>query len=468
MSVMIGFSCRLLILKIESIYKLRKIFNIMSCNKKVVIHTFGCQMNKLDSELVEESLIDNGYQLVDNENEADIILFNTCSVREHAEERVLQRVRQLSKDKIIGIMGCFAQRLGEKLFKMLPKHLNIVCGTRVFANIAYMVDQAILGEKVCDTNEDAIRTAGVLAAHNRYLHKGYAGYVSVMRGCNNFCSYCIVPYVRGREVSRPADAVVEECKRLADMGATEITLLGQNVDAYGKDNGSSLAELLRLVHDKIPDVLRWRFVTSHPRDVDVPLVQAMEELPRVCKHLHMPAQSGSTKILQAMKRGYTREIYDQKLEIVNKYAPGTLITSDFIVGFPTESDEDFEATRDLFVKAEFQTSYIFKYSPRPGTFSADNMVDDVPMDVKKERNQILLGLQEQVSKIRTASYVGKEVEVLVEGPTARSKNRYSGRTDTNMICIFDAPENGAKDLIGKLAKLRVVGSTPLTLQTEIL
>lgn len=439
----------------------------MNSGKRVVIHTFGCQMNKLDSELVEESLTDNGYVLTDNEQEADIILFNTCSVREHAEERVLQRVRQLDRAKIIGIMGCFAQRMGEKLFDVLPKHLNIVCGTRVFANIAYMVDQALLGEKVCDTSEDPIRTAGVLAAHNRALHKGYAGYVSVMRGCNNFCSYCIVPYVRGREVSRPAAAVVDECKRLAEMGATEVTLLGQNVDAYGKDTGTDLSELLRLVHDSVPEVLRWRFVTSHPRDVDVPLVQAMEELPRVCKHLHMPAQSGSTKVLQAMKRGYTREIYDQKLDIVNKYAPGTLITSDFIVGFPTETEEDFEATRDLFLKAEFQTAYIFKYSPRPGTFSADNMVDDVSMEVKKERNRILLEVQEEISSKRTASYVGKEVEVIVEGATARDENRYSGRTDTNMICIFDKPECGAEEMVGKLAKLKIVGSTPLTLQAEL-
>ncbi len=440
----------------------------MGSKNKVIVHTFGCQMNKLDSELVEESLIDNGYELVADETEADIVLFNTCSVREHAEERVLQRVRQLDCNKIIGIMGCFAQRKGEELFRILPKHLNIICGTRVFANIAYMVDQALLGEKICDTCEDMIRSAGVLAAHNRTLHKGYAGFVSVMRGCNNFCSYCIVPYVRGREVSRPVTAVLDECRRLVDMGATEITLLGQNVDAYGKDNGSHLARLLHAVHEGVPEVLRWRFVTSHPRDVDAELLQAMEELPRVCKHLHMPAQSGSTKILQAMRRGYTREIYDQKLEMVQRYAPGTLITSDFIVGFPGERDEDFEATRDLFVKAEFQTAYIFKYSPRPGTVSADTMVDDVPQEVKKERNQILLKIQEEVSTRRTASYVGKEVEVMVEGPTARDETRFSGRTATNMICIFDAPANGGKDLIGKLARLKVVDSTPLTLQSELL
>ena len=439
----------------------------MGCKNKVVVYTFGCQMNKLDSELVEESLIDNGYTLVSDESEADIVLFNTCSVREHAEERVLQRVRQLDPAKVIGIMGCFAQRMGEKLFRILPKHLDIICGTRVFANIAYMVDQALQGEKICDVREDTIRTAGVLAAHNRILHKGYAGYVSVMRGCNNFCSYCIVPYVRGREVSRPAEAVLEECQRLAGMGATEITLLGQNVDAYGKDTGSSLAALLRLVHEGVPEVLRWRFVTSHPRDVDVELVRTMQELPKVCKHLHMPAQSGSTKILLAMKRGYTREIYDEKLEIVRKYAPGTLLTSDFIVGFPTETEADFALTRELFLQAEFQTAFIFKYSPRPGTFSADNMVDDVPMEVKKERNQILLQVQEEISTRRTASYVGKEVEVLVEGATVRDAQRFSGRTDTNMICIFDAPAVGAENLVGKLAKLKVTASTPLTLQCEL-
>ncbi len=438
----------------------------MTSNKNVVIHTFGCQMNKLDSELAVESLVDNGYKIVEDENEADIVLFNTCSVREHAEERVLQRVRQLDPSKIIGIMGCFAQRLGEELFKILPKHLNIVCGTRVFANIAYMVDRACLGERVVDTSEDSIIAAGALGAHKRQLHKGFAGFVSVMRGCNNFCSYCIVPYVRGRETSRPVQAVIDECKSMAEMGAKEITLLGQNVDAYGKDIGSSLPELLRAVHDGVPEVLRWRFVTSHPRDVDVELLKAMEELPRVCKHLHMPAQSGSTKVLSAMKRGYTREIYDEKLELIKQYAPGTLITSDFIVGFSTETNEDFEATLDLFKKAEFQTSYIFKYSPRPGTFSADNLEDDVPEDVKKERNQRLLRVQEEISSKRTASFVGKEVEVMVEGHTARDKSRYSGRTDTNMICIFDAPMENPRDTIGTLIKLKVIGSTPLTLQCE--
>ncbi len=439
----------------------------MAYSNKVVIHTFGCQMNKLDTELVEECLLDNGYELVRDEAQADIILFNTCSVREHAEERVLQRIRQLDPAKIIGILGCFAQRLGEKLFTLLPRHLNIICGTRVFANIAYMLDQALQGEKVCDISEDPIRTAGVLAAHNRLLHKGYSGYVSVIRGCNNFCSYCIVPYVRGREVSRPAEAVLAECRRLAAMGATEITLLGQNVDAYGKDTTGNLAELLRYIHDQLPEVLRWRFVTSHPRDVDLELVQALEELPRVCKHLHMPAQSGSTRVLEAMKRGYTREVYDQKLEMVHKYAPGTLLTSDFIVGFPTETEADFQATYDLFLQAEFQTTFIFKYSPRPGTYAADKLHDDVPEEVKRERNQELLRVQEQISSKRTASYVGQEVEVMVEGPTVRDAERYSGRTDTNMICIFDKPPL-AEATIGKLLKLKVVGSTTLTLQAEVI
>lgn len=435
-------------------------------NKSVAVHTFGCQMNSLDSQFVIEELMLRGYNVVDSDEIADIVLYNTCSVREHAEERVLQRIRQLDCRKTVGIMGCMAQRIGKELFKILPKHLDIVCGTRMFASIANMVDEALEGKKVIDIREERMTVDGVFGAHGRNLHKGYAGFVSVMRGCNNFCTYCIVPYVRGREVSRPAQAVVEECRQLVDMGAVEITLLGQNVDAYGKDIDSSLDKLLRVLHEKVPEVLRWRFVTSHPRDVDENLIKAMGELPRICNHLHMPAQSGSTKVLTAMKRGYTREIYDHKLELVEKFAPRTLITSDFIVGFCGETDDDFAKTYDLFEKAKFQTSYIFKYSPRPGTFAADNMVDDVPEEVKKERNQVLLKLQEQISSARTASYVGSEVEVLVEGATVRDKNRYSGRTDTNMICIFDAPKQGAETLPGSLLRLKVVGATPLTLQCE--
>ena len=434
--------------------------------RNVAVFTFGCQMNTLDSQLVIESLFREGYNVVESAEQADVVLFNTCSVREHAEERVLQRVRQLNSEKIIGIMGCMAQRLGAQLFKILPRHLDIVCGTRMFGSITDMLARALEGEKVIDVREERITTAGAFGAHGRDLHRGYAGFVSVMRGCNNFCSYCIVPYVRGREVSRPADSVIEECRRLAELGAVEITLLGQNVDAYGKDIGLSLHKLLRMLHESIPEILRWRFVTSHPRDVDENLIRVIGELPRVCNHLHMPAQSGSTKVLKAMKRGYTREIYDEKLELVDKYAPGTLITSDFIVGFSGESAEDFAATYELFEKAKFQTSYIFKYSPRPGTFAADNLPDDVADEIKKERNQKLLKLQEKISSARTASFIGSEVEVMVEGPTARDPQRFSGRTQSNMICIFDAPDARSENFPGKLLRLRVVGATPLTLQCE--
>lgn len=434
---------------------------------KVMLQTFGCQMNRLDSELAIEALNDAGYQITEDESEAEVVLYNTCSVRDHAEERVVQRIRQLPKTKIIGIMGCLAQRMGDDLFKLLPKHLDIICGTKRFPYIAYLLDRVRSGEKrVIDTAETPLSAPGTLAAHERGLHKGMQGFVSVMRGCNNFCTYCIVPYVRGRETSRPIEAVVEEVRSLTEKGAVEVTLLGQNIDAYGKDIDTTLSVLLRAVHNNVPAAKRIRYVTSHPRDITTELLQTIAELPRVCKHLHMPAQSGSTRVLESMKRGYTREIYDEKLAAIKEIIPEALVTSDFIVGFPGETDEDFKLTEELVASANFQTSYVFKYSPRPGTFSEKNMVDDVPEAAKKARNQSLLAIQDRVSLERNKSLIGSEVEVLVEGISRRDKSRLTGRTSNNLITVFTAPENAEK-LTAQLVRVRINDATALTLYGEL-
>ncbi|MBN2713093.1 MAG: tRNA (N6-isopentenyl adenosine(37)-C2)-methylthiotransferase MiaB [Planctomycetes bacterium] len=438
-------------------------------SRKVCIVTFGCQMNKLDSELVAEALVAAGHELVPGEAEADVVLFNTCSVRDNAEQRVLSRLMQFKPRKreepglLIGVMGCFAQRLGAKLFEEIP-HLDIVCGTRRFPHIAEILEKAEAGP-VLEVEEESLTAPGTLDAHGRSLHDGIQAYVSVMRGCNNFCTYCIVPYVRGREESRPVESVVEEVRSLAARGAKEVTLLGQNIDAYGKDINSSLAELLEAVHE-IDSVKRFRYVTSHPRDITEELLKTINRLPRACKHLHMPAQSGSSRILKAMNRGYTREDYDRKLAMINEYAPGVLVTSDFIVGFPGETDEDFSMTVDLVEKAKFQSAYIFKYSPRPGTKAEQNMADDVAVDAKKERNQILLATQEKVSAERSRSLVGSRQEVLVEGLSKTDKSKMAGRTKSNLICVFDAPDN-PESLVGELLELEIKRCTTLTLYGDI-
>lgn len=432
--------------------------------RRVCIITFGCQMNKLDSELVAEALSAAGHELVADETDADVILFNTCSVRDHAEQRVLSRLGQLKARKaeephlLLGIMGCAAQRMGDSLLETVP-HLDIVCGTRRFPEIARILEQAESGP-VIETDETSLTAPGTLDAHRRALHDGIQAYVSVMRGCNNFCTYCIVPYVRGREESRPLESVVTEVRTLVERGVKEVTLLGQNIDAYGKDIDSSLAELLTAVHE-VDGLMRIRFVTSHPRDVNEALVRTLADQPRVCNHLHMPAQSGSTPVLKAMNRGYTREEYDERLAMVNELAPGTLVTSDFIVGFPGETEAGFDATIDLVQKAKFQNAYIFKYSPRPGTKAADRE-DDVPLEEKKRRNQELLSAQEAVNRERSESLVGSRQTILIEGISARDKTKLTGRTATNLICVFDAPDE-YESLVGTLVDLEITHCTTLTL-----
>ena len=426
-------------------------------------------MNHLDSELMAEALQDAGHALTDDESQAQIIIYHTCSVREHAEERVEQRIRQI-KDRGVKVIvsGCLAERLGADLFAKLPR-LRAVVGTRHFPEIAEVLARLERGEKhICLTGDKELEAPGTFAAHARTRHTGIEGYISVMRGCNNFCAYCIVPYVRGREESRPAAEIVKEAQALARRGAVEITLLGQNIDAYGKHSGSSLAELLQMLDDQVPDcVKRFRCVTSHPRDITPELVRTIASRPRLADHLHMPAQSGSTRILQAMKRGYTREIYDERLAMIRELAPKMLVTSDIIVGFPGETDEDFAATADLFAKARFQTAYVFKYSPRPGTFSEKNLPDDVPLEVKKERNVRLLKLQEGIALARHQGLIGTVLEdVLVEGASPKDPEKMIGRTSANLSAVFTAPA-GREIRPGDWAKVKVREVSPLTLFGEL-
>ena len=437
--------------------------------RKIRIITFGCQMNKLDSELAAEALEAAGHLIVEDEAAADTVIFNTCSVRDHAEQRVLSRLAQLrsrrdsQSDFRLGLMGCFAERDGSALLERLP-YLDFAVGTRQFMRLPEVV--ANLGDGAIGRFGEADDSQpGIDSAHPRLRHRGVQGFVSVMRGCENRCSYCIVPDVRGPEISRPESEIVAEVLSLARGGAREVTLLGQNIDAYGKREGRSLAGLLEAIDRGVPaetGLCRVRFVTSHPRDINRHLAETVRALPRVCRHFHMPAQSGSDTVLRRMRRGYTRAEYDDKLAMLRDAIPDALVASDFIVGFPGETEGDFARTLELVETAGFQNSYIFKYSPRPGTPAAMEMEDDVSVDDKKRRNALLLAAQERVSRARAERLVGTRQTVMAEGVSSRDGAKWTGRTDTNLICVFTPPD-ASRIEAGDLVTLSICSATPLTL-----
>jgi len=427
--------------------------------------TFGCQMNKLDSELAAGEFLRRGLSTTTDPDRAGTILINTCSVRRHAEQRALSRLGRFKRAKqqcpelVLVVMGCMAQKDGRRLLDTVP-HLDVVCGTKHFADLPALVEQARSeGARLCVT-DDAPVTFDRCPSARPDRHRAF---VSVMRGCNSFCSYCIVPYVRGREVSRPPGDVVDEVRRLVDDGCVEITLLGQNVDAYHHE-AADLAALLERV-DAVDGLRRLRFVTSHPKDISPRLLRAIAGLPRVCEHLHMPAQSGSTRILRAMNRGYTAERYREIGASARETVPQIEIASDFIVGFPGETDEDFAASAALIRECEFNQSFIFKYSPREGTRAA-RLDDDIPQAAKRERNQALLAVQEEVSRARQAAKEGRTVEVLVDGPSKRDASRLTGRTRGHDIVVFPEPTERAVGP-GDIVHIRITESTPLTLFGEI-
>ena len=430
------------------------------------VHAYGCQMNKLDAELVASLLARAGYGAAASVDEADVILFCTCAVREHAEDRfysnlgVLKRLKQRRPGLVIGVLGCTAQKDGVRALQRAP-HVDIVCGTRAFPRIAEMVEAVRRGEgPVVAVDESDL----VLPEREPVRGPAHAAaYVSVMRGCDHFCTYCIVPYVRGRETSRPVPEIEAEVRALADHGVREVTLLGQNVNSYGKSlkPRKSLADLmLRL--DSVPGLDRLRFVTSHPKNMTPDILQATRDLPKVCEYLHMPAQSGSDRVLRDMRRGYTAREYGDLVGLARDTVPGVAIASDFIVGFPGETESEFRDTAALVRAAHFQNSFVFKYSSRPGTRAA-RLPDDVPLSEKKRRNVELLAVQERVSAEGHAAMVGRTLEVLVEGPSKNNPAMMTGRTRTNEIIHFP----GEPSCQGRLVHVRVCDSTPLTLSGQI-
>lgn len=442
-------------------------------------------MNKLDSSLVASALRDEGFELTDEAAGADVVLINTCSVRQHAEERVwshlggLKHAKESRPDMVVAVIGCMAQRLGAELLE--HSAVDIVCGPAQISQMPELVKRAIAERSRPVAVTEKIRQAsGAKEAHqlddfevaydSDANHIAGQAFVRAMRGCNNFCSYCIVPYVRGPEVSRPVEVIVEQVRKLAGQGIKQVTLLGQTIDAYEYVDGGRryrLGDLLKKVSGV--DGVEWiRFITSHPGKLDESILKAMADLPKVCPYLHIPAQSGSDRILKAMNRGYTCGEYLELIAKARAIVKGIAIASDFIVGFPGETDEDFAATVELVKAARFKNSFVFKYSPRPGTRAEDRCVDDVPQEVKKQRNTELLAVQNEISDEDNRRFAGQEVEVLVEGLSkkphlnkAESEDnpQLIGRTATDLIVVF----NGSTALSGQFAKVKITKTSALTL-----
>jgi tRNA-2-methylthio-N6-dimethylallyladenosine synthase len=454
-------------------------------SKKLYLETVGCQMNVLDSELVVGSLRRQGYVLTDSAKDADVILFNTCSVRQHAEDKIysaLGRLRGHKKrhpDTVVGVLGCMAQKDQELIRKRAP-HVDIICGTGQLAQLPALIDEVHRTGKLqlalsLDRTEPRQEVERSFESYDPLRDPSmrpnrFQAYVRIMIGCDKFCTYCIVPSVRGPEQSRPPAHIAAEVRQLAAEGCKEITLLGQTVNSYKFTHGDGrrvrLSELLAQI-EPTPGLERIKFVTNFPRDMTDDLLDAVRELPKVCPYLHVPAQSGCNAVLQRMKRLYTVEYYREMLARCRAAVPGVAISSDFIVGFCGETEESFQKTCDLVRDAGLKNSFIFKYSPRPGTKGHELFADDVPEETKKRRNNDLLAIQNAISLADHRQQIGKTVEVLVEGP---SKNAFkgettggpiqlTGRTPTDHIVVFD----GSERLSGHTVRVVVEEATSFTL-----
>lgn len=413
--------------------------NHTTAQKYFMTITYGCQMNENDSERLAGQLKTLGYAPCDALEQADVILINTCCVRESAEKKIygkigeLKRLKQRKPNLIIGIAGCMAQKDREKLFKKAP-HIDLVMGTHNTHQLIELLREVESShERVIAVWDEAQR----LAPDVPTLRKtSISAWVPIMYGCNNFCTYCIVPYVRGRERSRSIQDIVDEVTQLGREGFKEITLLGQNVNSYGKDSedGSDFAALLQAV-DKVETIERIRYMTSHPRDMNEKVIEVIRDSQRICHHFHLPVQSGSNTILHKMNRGYSVEYYYDLVNTIRRHIPDASITTDMIVGFPGETDELFAETLDCIRKVEFDAAYTFLYSQRSGTPAA-TMPEQLPLAVKKQRLQQLMDVQNEISLRRNQQYLNKQVKVLVEGPSKNDENHWMGRTDTNKIVLW--------------------------------
>ena len=440
----------------------------MKNQKKLFIETYGCQMNVADSEVVASNMGMSGYELTDNINEANAIFINTCSIRDNAEQKAFSRLdyfqslKKKRKDIIIGVLGCMAERIKEDLLER--KVIDMVVGPDAYLDLPNLIGAVESGEKAINIELSTTETYQDIIPQ-RIGHNRISGFVSIMRGCNNFCSYCIVPYTRGRERSRPATSIINEMKDLVAKGYKEITFLGQNVNSYldsSEDNKYTFPDLLAMAANTFPDT-RIRFTTSHPKDISEELIRTIATYHNICKHIHLPVQSGSNRILSLMNRKYTREEYLQKIAMIKRIIPECGITTDVFTGFHSETEADHQETLSLMQEVGFDNAFMFKYSERSGTYAAKHLEDNVPEAIKLSRLQEVVDLQNKLSKESNQKDLGKIVEVLIEGYSKKSRNQLFGKSSENKVVVF----NKGNKKIGEYAKIRIKNATVATLLGEI-
>ena len=467
--------------------------------KKLYIETYGCQMNVADSEVVASVMKMAGYETTDSLDEADAVFLNTCSVRENAENKIYKRLEALAAVKrkrksqsqnhpqplskgwgsdasspkgeaeggisthgaanggalIIGVLGCMAERVKDDLLE--NHHCDLVAGPDSYLSLPDLIAQAELGQKAINTElstTETYRDIVPMRLHGQRI----GGFVSIMRGCNNFCHYCIVPYTRGRERSRDVESILREVQDLRDRGFKEVTLLGQNVNSYRSASGVGFPELLRLVAEAAAP-MRVRFTTSHPKDMSDETLRVIAQMPNVCRHIHLPVQSGSNRILKLMNRHYTREWYLERVAAIRRIVPDCSITTDIFVGYHSETEEDHQLSLSLMREVGYDSAFMFKYSERPGTYASRHLPDDVPEEVKLRRLAEMIELQTELSQEANRRDEGKVMEVLVEGPSKRSREQLCGRTGQNKMVVFDRKGYHT----GQTVKVKITSSTSATL-----
>lgn len=437
-------------------------------DKKLFIETYGCQMNVADSEVVASIMQMDGYELTDKITEADAVFVNTCSIRDNAEQKVTQRLKYFqslkrkNKKMIVGVIGCMAERVKDELIS--DYGVNLVVGPDAYLDIPHLIGQVEKGEKAM--NVDLSTTETYKDVIPSRIGNPVSGYISIMRGCNNFCSYCIVPYTRGRERSRDVESILNELRDLQARNFKEVTLLGQNVNSYcyEKDgNRIEFPDLLQIVAEAAPEI-RFRFTTSHPKDMSDRTLEVISKYPNLCRFIHLPVQSGSNRILKLMNRKYTREYYLDRIDAIRRILPDATIGTDVFCGFHSETEEDHQLTLSLMREVGFDMAFTFKYSERPGTYAAKKLPDDVPEETKLRRLNEIIALQNELSLESNRKDIGSTFEVLVEGFSKRSKEELFGRTSQNKVVIF--PRIGRH--IGETIRVKINRATTATLFGDVI
>jgi len=432
--------------------------------KKLYIETYGCQMNVADSEVVASVMKMAGYDTTETIDDANAVFLNTCSVRDNAEQKIIHRLEELNALRkkrgqlIVGVLGCMAERVKDDL--LTNHHADLVAGPDSYLSLPDLTAQAETGHKSINIELSTTETYRDIVPQRLHGAK-IGGYVSIMRGCNNFCHYCIVPYTRGRERSRDVESILREVRDLRDRGFREVTLLGQNVNSYFSQQETNFPQLLRRVAEEAPQ-MRIRFTTSHPKDMSDETLRVIAEMPNVCRHIHLPVQSGSNRILKLMNRKYTREWYLDRVEAIRRIVPDCGLSTDIFVGYHSETEEDHQLSLSLMREVGYDSAFMFKYSERPGTYASKHLPDDVPEEVKIRRLNELIQLQTSISAEQNKKDVGREFDVLVEGFSKRSREQLMGRNEQNKAVIFDKGNHH----IGQTVRVRITDSTSATLKGQ--